>query len=250
MTPNHPERHTPTYLRHGTTTLFAALDVATGKVIGSCHQKHRAKEFIKFLEKINKEFPKEMEVHVVLDNYATHGTEQVLAWRKRHPDSISTSHPLIPRGSIKLSVRSGYCLNVRSSEVRIAARVRSERLSLISSMPTTRSRSHSSGAKQPTKSSQVSAATASEPSSARICSFYLSASGSRHPHRPGAEIPSSTTPLSRQGGAGGQGTPPRTPRAGWGRDWQSSFIPNLIFSSEPIDWPLVRIACQCELPRL
>lgn len=85
MTPNHPERHTPTYLRHGTTTLFAALDIATGKVIGSCHQKHRAKEFIKFLGKINKEVPKDMEVHVVLDNYATHGTEKVLAWRKRHP---------------------------------------------------------------------------------------------------------------------------------------------------------------------
>lgn len=84
MVPGHPERQTPTYLRHGTTTLFAALNVATGKVIGSCHQKHRARDFIQFLNKINREVPKELEVHVVLDNYATHSTDAVVRWRKRH----------------------------------------------------------------------------------------------------------------------------------------------------------------------
>lgn len=80
-----PERKTPTYLRHGTTTLFAALDIVTGQVIGECHRRHRSSEFIKFLRTIDKNIPKELDVHLVLDNYATHGTEAVLRWRKRHP---------------------------------------------------------------------------------------------------------------------------------------------------------------------
>lgn len=80
-----PERTTPTYLRHGTTTLFAALDVATGKVIGQCHRKHRAAEFLKFMRRIDAEIPAELDVHVVLDNYATHNTDAVLRWRMKHP---------------------------------------------------------------------------------------------------------------------------------------------------------------------
>lgn len=85
MTVGVPERATPSYLRHGTTTLFAALDVATGKVIGQCHRKHRSREFIKFLRKIDSEVPAELDVHLVLDNYATHNTDEVLRWRRRHP---------------------------------------------------------------------------------------------------------------------------------------------------------------------
>ena len=85
MRPRTPERATPSYLRHGTTTLFAALDIVTGKVIGECHRRHRAKEFVAFLRTLNREIPKHLDVHLVLDNYATHSTEAVLRWRKRNP---------------------------------------------------------------------------------------------------------------------------------------------------------------------
>ena len=85
MRPGQPERKTPTYLRHGTTTLFAALDVTTGQVIGEVHRRHRSKEFIKFLQTIDKSVPAGLDVHLILDNYATHSTEAVLRWRKKHP---------------------------------------------------------------------------------------------------------------------------------------------------------------------
>ena len=74
-----PEQATPSYRRHGTTTLFAALDIATGKVIGQCHRKHRAVEFLKFLRRIDSEVPENLEVHIVLDNYTTHNTDAVFA---------------------------------------------------------------------------------------------------------------------------------------------------------------------------
>jgi len=80
-----PKRSTPQYLRHGTTTLFAALNVATGEVIGECHRRHRAVEFCKFLNTINKAVPKHLEIHLVLDNYATHSAPQVQRWLKKHP---------------------------------------------------------------------------------------------------------------------------------------------------------------------
>ena len=80
-----PERRTPQYLRHGTTTLFAALDIATGEVIGECHRKHRAVEFRKFLNTINRAVPKDLDVHLVLDNYATHSTPEIKRWVRRNP---------------------------------------------------------------------------------------------------------------------------------------------------------------------
>jgi len=78
-------RRTDRYLRHGTTTLFAALDVATGRVIGKCFRKHRAKEFIRFLREIDTNTPKDLDLHLVLDNYATHKTPDVKRWLLRHP---------------------------------------------------------------------------------------------------------------------------------------------------------------------
>tara|TARA_B100001750_G_scaffold125824_1_gene99821 strand:- start:2207 stop:3319 length:1113 start_codon:yes stop_codon:yes gene_type:complete len=80
-----PERRTPQYLRHGTTTLFAALDIATGEVIGECHRKHRALEFRKFLNTINRTVPKDLSVHLVMDNYSTHSTPEIKRWRRAHP---------------------------------------------------------------------------------------------------------------------------------------------------------------------
>ena len=65
--------------------VFAALDVASGKVIGKCYRRHRAREFLKFLKQIDDEVPEDLELHLVLDNYATHKTPTVLRWLARHP---------------------------------------------------------------------------------------------------------------------------------------------------------------------
>lgn len=73
------------YKRNGTTTLFAALDVLQGKVIGDCHQRHRHQEFLRFLRRIDREFPGLTPLHLVMDNYGTHGTPEVKTWLKRHP---------------------------------------------------------------------------------------------------------------------------------------------------------------------
>lgn len=85
MRPGQPERRTHDYTRHGTTTLFAALDVATGEVIGSLHRRHRTTEFLKFLKTIDDAVPGELEIHLVLDNYVTHKTKRTKAWLARHP---------------------------------------------------------------------------------------------------------------------------------------------------------------------
>ena len=73
------------YKRHGTTTLFAALDVKSGLVIGDCQPRHRAKEFVRFLKRIDRCVFKHLDVHLVLDNYATHKTAEVKAWLAKHP---------------------------------------------------------------------------------------------------------------------------------------------------------------------
>ena len=73
------------YKRNGTTTLFAALEVAQGKVVGECYPKHRHQEFLKFLRKLDREFPRKVPLHLVLDNYATHKHPFVNAWLKRRP---------------------------------------------------------------------------------------------------------------------------------------------------------------------
>jgi len=72
------------YKRNGTTTLFAALDVLAGKVIGDCYKRHRHQEFLKFLRRIDRELPGAMPLHLVMDNYGTHGTPEVKTWLKRH----------------------------------------------------------------------------------------------------------------------------------------------------------------------
>ncbi len=85
--PIHPGRcgtMTHDYKRNGTTTLFAALAVAEGKVIGTCMQKHRHQEWIKFLKLIDAETPPELDLHLIVDNYATHKHPKVQAWLKRH----------------------------------------------------------------------------------------------------------------------------------------------------------------------
>lgn len=80
-----PERRTHDYIRHGTTDLFAALDAATGKVIGKCHAQHRAREFKLFLSEIDVATPTDLDVHVILDNLSTHKTPEIKRWLVRHP---------------------------------------------------------------------------------------------------------------------------------------------------------------------
>jgi transposase len=85
MRPGQPQRRTHDYVRHGTTSLFAALDVATGAVIGQCHRRHRAVEFRKFLDTIDANVPRQFDVHLVLDNYATHKTALIRRWLVKRP---------------------------------------------------------------------------------------------------------------------------------------------------------------------
>jgi len=89
MRPGSPERHTHEYVRHGTTSLFAALDIKTGVVIGECHRKHRHQEFIQFLNSVDEVVRETAEpgvsVHIVMDNYATHKTPAVKRWFARRP---------------------------------------------------------------------------------------------------------------------------------------------------------------------
>lgn len=80
-----PARQSHDYKRHGTTSLFAALDYATGKVVSSLHGRHRAVEFKKFLVLLDTEVPKDLDVHLVLDNYATHKTPSIKRWLLAHP---------------------------------------------------------------------------------------------------------------------------------------------------------------------
>ena len=86
LRPGLAEQRTNDYERHGTTSLFAALDVATGKVIGECHRRHRHQEFLKFLDLVDSKLPPDQrEVHLVLDNYGTHKAPKVIRWFARHP---------------------------------------------------------------------------------------------------------------------------------------------------------------------
>lgn len=85
MRPGQIERRTHDYVRHGTTNLFAALDVKTGLVIGEVHRRHRAQEFLRFLETIDATVARELAVHLILDNYGTHKTPKVWRWLLRHP---------------------------------------------------------------------------------------------------------------------------------------------------------------------
>jgi transposase len=85
MMPGMPERRTHDYVRHGTTSLFAAFNIADGTVIGELHRQHRAVEFKKFLTTIDKTVPEGLDIHVVCDNYGTHKTPAIKAWLAKHP---------------------------------------------------------------------------------------------------------------------------------------------------------------------
>ena len=85
MLPSVPGRQTSDYIRHGTTSLFAALDIATGKIIGAHQRRHRHQEFLRFLRTIDTNTPAELDLHLICDNYATHKTPAVKTWLAAHP---------------------------------------------------------------------------------------------------------------------------------------------------------------------
>lgn len=85
LRPGQAARRSHDYKRHGVTSLFAALDIATGKVIGQCYPRHRATEFRKFLDEIEAAVPTDLDVHLVMDNYATHKTPMIRAWFAKRP---------------------------------------------------------------------------------------------------------------------------------------------------------------------
>lgn len=90
LVPGQAERGTHDYERHGTTSLFAALNVATGAVLGKCYRRHRQDEFVRFLDEVDASLTKEpgVTVHLILDNYATHKTPRVKRWLARHPEYV------------------------------------------------------------------------------------------------------------------------------------------------------------------
>jgi transposase len=99
--PGTPARMSHDYKRNGTTSLFAALDLASGKVIGGLHARHRALEFKKFLDQLDQEVLPELDVHLILDNYATHKTPAIQRWLLRHPRFVLH---FVPKGASWLNL--------------------------------------------------------------------------------------------------------------------------------------------------
>ena len=153
MRPGQVERHTHDYRRHGTTDLFAALDVKTGAVIGACKERHRAVEFRAFLDQVEAAVPVDLDVHLVLDNAATHKTKITHDWLLKRP-----------RWHLHFTPTSASWLNLVETWFALLTRRRLQRgcspappISKRPSTPTstrpTPSRSPSSGPSQPTPSS-------------------------------------------------------------------------------------------------
>ena len=113
--PGTPARMSHDYQRHGTTSLFAALDVASGKVIGGLHARHRAIEFKKFLDQLDREVPAELELHLILDNYATHKTATIKRWLLRHPRFVLH---FIPKGSSWLNLVERWFAEITTKMLR------------------------------------------------------------------------------------------------------------------------------------
>ena len=124
MRPGQAERRTHDYQRHGTTSLFAALDVASGKVIGQVHRRHRSTEFRKFLDRIDAYVPPHLDIHLILDNYGTHKTPLIQRWLLRHPVSSCTSRLRTHRGSTGSNAGSPLSPTSKSDAAATAAYVR------------------------------------------------------------------------------------------------------------------------------
>lgn len=144
------------YKRHGTTTFFAALDVLTGRVIGECLPRHRNTEFLRFLRRIDKEVPKDLAVHLILDNYGTHKHPNVEAWLAKHPHFHLTSRRRRARGSTSWSGGSTTSPTKHCAGGCSDRSPTSSAPSTPTSTPTTVTPNRSSGQPPPTRSSRRS----------------------------------------------------------------------------------------------
>jgi transposase len=103
------------YKRNGTTTLFAAMEIAQGKVVGQCYARHRSQEFWKFLKRLDEEFPGDVKLHLVMDNYGTHKHERVTKWLARHPRFVPH---FIPTSSSWLNMVERWFGEITSKTIR------------------------------------------------------------------------------------------------------------------------------------
>src|SRR5689334_5830859 len=115
MVPGMPKRRTHDYVRHGTTSLFAAFNTADGTVISSLHRRHRTAEFKKFLTKIDSAVPAHLQVHLIADNYGTHKAPAIKTWLAGHPASPWTTPRPTPAGSTRSNAGSPTSLKTCSN---------------------------------------------------------------------------------------------------------------------------------------
>jgi len=156
MMPGMPERRTHDYARFGVSTLFAALDIANGQVIGSLHRRHRAIEFKKFLTKIDAEVPADLDVHLVCDNLAIHKTPAVAKWLDTHPRfHLHFTRPARP-GSTRSNAGSGCSPTKNYAAACTNPYQRWRKTSAPGSPLGTRTHAPSPGPKPPTRSSNDS----------------------------------------------------------------------------------------------
>ncbi len=162
MMPGVPERRTHDYSRHGTTTLFAVLNIATGKVIGELHRRHRSQEFLQFLRTIEETVPKKLDVHLVMDNYGTHKTPTVKRWLARNP---RFHVHFTPTSASWLNQVERWFATLTERQIRrgtLAAPSNWSAPSAITSSSTTVTRNLSCGPRRPTKSWKASSVFACE----------------------------------------------------------------------------------------
>jgi len=155
MMPGMPEKRTHDYVRHGTTSLFAAFNTADGTVISSLHRRHRTIEFRKFLIKIDSEIPAELDIHLVCDNYGTHKTPAIRKWLAEHPRfymHFTPSRQHIPAGSTRSKDGSAASPNNSSGAAITAQSKRSRLTSATGSRHGTKTRNLSSGPRPPSRS--------------------------------------------------------------------------------------------------
>jgi len=113
------------YKRNGTTTLFAALEVLQGRVVGQCFERHRQQEFLRFLRRLDQEFPAPTPLHLVMDNYGTHSHPKVKGWLKRHPRFVSH---FVPTSSSWLNLVERWFGELTSKRIRRGSFVSVEEL--------------------------------------------------------------------------------------------------------------------------
>ena len=145
MRAGYAETRTHDYVRHGTTTLFAALNVLEGTVIGSCKPRHRHQEFLEFMNEVDRKVPRRREVHLILDNYGTHTHPRVNEWFAAHPATIGTSSRPVHPGSISSNAGSRTSRANRFAGAPTAVSTNSFEPSCAISVSTTTTRGRSCG---------------------------------------------------------------------------------------------------------